>query len=372
MDNRYNSNQSFWENELYHQEYDLVIIGAGLTGLSTAYFSKKKKPDLRILILERGVFPIGASTRNAGFACIGSIGEYLADLELDSEHQLQKRIKARFEGLELLKSTLGPQAIDFDECGGWEIFTDPKAFDRVRNHIPRINEWMKSLLGESEVYKEGVYEGNYAIFNRLEGALHPGKMMKKLIELNHAIGNEVRWKSEVKKIDVAGGLIQTESGIQITASSIVLATNAFTPKLTLNNDIQPGRGYVFITKPITNFKWKSTFHYNKGYVYFRNLGSDRLLIGGGRNIAQEAENTSEFGFNSQIKEYLIHFVDSVIKLPKGWEIESEWSGIMGFTDSKSPSIKQVGKRTWQVAGLSGMGVALGMSLGKKVSEKLII
>ncbi len=370
MDSKYNSSQSLWEDVLYHQNYDIVIVGAGLTGLSTAYFSKKLHPSARILVLERGVFPIGASTRNAGFACIGTIGEHLADLEIDSEESVKARIKSRYEGLQLLISTLGEEHIEFDPCGGWEIFTDLKKFDPAQLHVVRFNEIMEDLIGEKEVYQIGEFEGYSAIFNRVEGSLHPGKMIKRLIEMNQELGTEIRWKSEVTNVDIDNGVIDTLNGQHITAEKVVLATNAFTSRFSSKDKIKPGRGYVFITNPIPNFKWKSTFHFNKGYVYFRNVGEDRLLIGGGRNVAYDAETTGEFGINDRIKNYLINFVGSVIKLPDGWEIEREWTGIMGFTESKSPSFEKIGEKTWQVAGLSGMGVALGMALGKKAADQI--
>lgn len=372
MGNKFNSNRSFWEDTLYNQNYDLVVVGAGLTGLSTAYFAKKNHPESKVLILERGEFPIGASTRNAGFACIGSVGEHLADLEIDTEDQLKKRIAARYEGLSLLKETLGEDIIDYDACGGWEIFTEQHEFDKVQEHVARFNYWMEELIGEKEVYQVGEYEGYPGIFNRVEGALHPGKMTKRLIELNLQLGNEFRWQTLVTDVNFDEGTIETGNGFTISADKIVLATNAFTSSITHQQKIKPGRGYVFITNPISELTWKSTFHYNKGYVYFRNIGKDRLLIGGGRNVDYDTETTSEFGINQHIKNYLIDFVNEVIKLPKGWHIEREWTGIMGFTESKKAALEQVGEKTWQVAGLSGMGVALGMALGKKAASQLSI
>ncbi len=370
MDSRYNSNQSFWEDELYNQHYDLVVVGAGLTGLSTALFFKRENPNARVLVLERGIFPLGASTRNAGFACIGSITELLADLEIDTEDQLRTRIKARYEGLELLIETLGEDQMELDRCGGWEIFTDRAEFEKAELNVVRFNSWMEELIGEKEVYQIGEFEGYPGIFNRVEGSLHAGKMTKRLTDLNIQEGNEIRWQSAVTDVNLDAGIVQTETGITIHGTKVVLATNAFTSRFSNQDQIKPGRGYVFITKPIPDFKWKSTFHFNKGYVYFRNLGEDRLLIGGGRNVDYDAETTNDFGVNETIKNYLIDYVNTVIKLPEGWEIEREWTGIMGFTESKSPSLEKVGEKTWQVAGLSGMGVALGMALGKRAANQL--
>lgn len=372
MDKNYNSNRSYWEEALYYQNYDLIVVGAGLTGLSTAYFAKKENPDARIMILERGVFPIGASTRNAGFACIGTIGEHLADLEIDTEERLKERIKARYEGLQLLKTTLGEETIDYDPCGGWEIFTDTGKFETAQLNVVRFNALMEEVISEKEVYQIGEFEGYQAIFNRVEGSLHPGKMIKRLVQLNSDAGNEIRWQTEVTNVDFDEGIIDTKNGQKIAADKVILATNGFTSRLSSKDQIKPGRGYVFITNPIPDFKWKSTFHFNKGYVYFRNLGEDRLLIGGGRNVDYDAETTDEFGINNLIKNYLINFVGSIIRLPDGWDIEQEWTGIMGFTESKSPSLEKIGDKAWQVAGLSGMGVALGMALGKKTVDQLSI
>ena len=74
-------NFSYWENKELIGDNDIVIIGSGITGLSTAIHLKRTSPSLKILILERGVLPWGASTKNAGFACFGSLGEVLDDLQ---------------------------------------------------------------------------------------------------------------------------------------------------------------------------------------------------------------------------------------------------------------------------------------------------
>ncbi|MGZ3840207.1 MAG: FAD-dependent oxidoreductase, partial [Flavisolibacter sp.] len=66
---------SVWEKETFFAPQDVMILGSGFVGLWSAYYLKKKQPALRITILERGLIPTGASTRNAGFACFGSLSE---------------------------------------------------------------------------------------------------------------------------------------------------------------------------------------------------------------------------------------------------------------------------------------------------------
>ncbi len=360
--------RSYWEKELYNQKHNLIVVGAGLTGLSSAYFFKKKHPDAKILVVDRGFYPIGASTRNAGFACIGSVGELVSDLELETEEVIKQRIQDRYNGLLLLRETLGDENIDYDACGGWEIFTDPDEYARLTEYVPHLNSIMEEMIGEKEVFEAGTYLSFPSFFNRVEGMLHPGKMIRTLYEKCIQSGIEFRWNTNIDHIDTEKNLVSTQSHIRFQADRLIIATNAFTNSVFPKINIKPGRGYVFITKEIDQLKWKGTFHYNKGYVYFRNVGDNRILIGGGRNVNYDAETTSEFGVNQEIKKYLVSFANDTLELPDGWQIEQEWSGIMGFTESKSYILENIDKNCVLAAGLSGMGVALGMNLGKKASE----
>lgn len=361
-------NRSFWEKELYDQKYDLIVVGAGLTGLSAAYFFREKHPDATILVIDRGLYPIGASTRNAGFACIGSVGELIADLEIETEEIVKQRIQDRYKGLLLLREVLGDQHIDYDACGGWEIFTNSDEFLKLQESVPKLNALMEEMIDEKNVFKIGTYSGNPSFFNRVEGQLHPGKMIKTLYQKCIRSGIEFRWDTNIQEIDTDLNQIRSQRGYQFRSGKLIIATNAFTSKLLPNQKITPGRGYAFVTNELTFMNWKGTFHFNKGYVYFRNIGEQKILLGGGRNIAYDEECTSKFGVNQTIKEYLINFADEVLELEKGWSIEHEWSGIMGFTKSKSYLLENISTNCVLAAGLSGMGVALGMNLGKKASK----
>ncbi len=71
---------SVWEKESFFAPRDFIIVGSGFTGLWSAYYLKKRYPEKSVLILERGIIPSGASSRNAGFACFGSFTELLASI----------------------------------------------------------------------------------------------------------------------------------------------------------------------------------------------------------------------------------------------------------------------------------------------------
>ena len=97
---------SYWEqNQL--KGIDYTIIGAGITGLSCALRLKKMDPSKRVVVLEKGVMPIGASMKNAGFACFGSATELLDDIEKFGESIVWETVALRWSGLQQLRKEIG-------------------------------------------------------------------------------------------------------------------------------------------------------------------------------------------------------------------------------------------------------------------------
>ena len=116
------TNFSYWENKIYFNNIDLIIIGSGIVGLSAAISFKEKNKKAKVIVLERGVLPQGASTKNAGFACFGSVSELLSDLKKSEEDLVWQTVEMRIKGLEVLRNRLGDKQIDYKEFGGFELF----------------------------------------------------------------------------------------------------------------------------------------------------------------------------------------------------------------------------------------------------------
>ena len=73
-------NLSFWEINNWFTNVDYTIVGSGIVGLHCALQLRERYPKSKILVLEKGMLPQGASTKNAGFACFGSLSEIIDDL----------------------------------------------------------------------------------------------------------------------------------------------------------------------------------------------------------------------------------------------------------------------------------------------------
>ena len=117
-------NLSYWEIKSWLTKVDYTIVGSGIVGLNSALQLKIRFPKANILILEKGMLPQGASTKNAGFACFGSLSEIISDLKTHTEEEVIDLVKQRINGLQLLRNTLGDKTIDYQQLGGYELFNE--------------------------------------------------------------------------------------------------------------------------------------------------------------------------------------------------------------------------------------------------------
>ena len=370
---------SFWEKQSF-LHYDLLVIGGGIVGLSTACSWKEKFPNRSVLVLERGIFPSGASTKNAGFACYGSAAEILHDIAQLGENRAMEVVALRVEGLRKLRNRLGDAAMAYEENGGGEIFLQGETFDL--DHLPSLNQMLRSFF-EKDVFVPdakapelfGFQETliHQFVRNTVEGQIDTGRMMKSLMAYAGQLGVEIRTGCDCLKPELHNGFWRTtlkNSVIEFSSAQVAICTNAFTDAFFPELDIYPGRGQVLITKPIENLLFKGIFHFDEGYYYFRNVGQ-RVLFGGGRNLDFEAETTHENALNPQIQDKLEYYLRTLI-LPLGtkFDIEDRWSGIMAFGAEKTPIIRNLENGLVLGVRMNGMGVAMGTEVGHRLVQML--
>jgi len=371
---------SYWEKQAW-THYDFLIIGGGIVGCFAALEVVKKHPKARIAILERGLFPNGASTKNAGFACFGSLTEMEADRHTLSTDELLGLIDKRRKGLEKLRHTLGDRAIGFQATGGYELFQNPE--EGLENRIHTINQLLQPLLpkpvfveASDQISAKGFNPNKvkHLISNPYEGLIHTGKMMRELHQKVTQKGIVYFAQTEVLELQrgTSHHTLTVRAGkqtIDLHTKHLGICTNAFTQRWFPQETIHPGRGCVLISKPLPKLNLEACFHYQQGYYYFRAI-DNRLLIGGGRQLDFDGENTTEMGINPKIKKALIQDVNDFILPNGGFEVDMEWSGIMAFGDTKKPIVKAVDQHIVMGVRLGGMGVAIGSLIGEEVGKLL--
>ena len=367
------SKLSFWERSIYTDGIDFTIIGAGIVGMSTALHLRKANPSAKIIILERGYLPTGASTKNAGFACFGSPTELKDDLAKMKEHAVWETVAMRLEGLTELFSLVDPKSIQYEACGSWDIIREDED-TLTPDFLTYLNEKLFEISGETSVYSEdktkildaGFHGVKTAYHNRLEGAIHTGKLIGKLHQSCTNEGIHFLFGVEVVSFESSdsGVEIHTSMG-PLQSAKLMVCTNAFAKDYL--DDIQAARAQVLVTKPIANLAVKGTFHMESGYYYFRNVGN-RILFGGGRNLDFAGETSTEFETTLVIQEKLKLYLHELILPNTPLEIDYSWSGIMAVGSEKKPIIQKTNKNIAFGVRMGGMGVAIGASVGKQLSK----
>ncbi len=377
---------SYWEQQSF-LHYDHIIIGSGIVGLSTAIELKSVFPKHSILILERGLLPTGASSRNAGFACMGSVTELLDDMKNSAEEDVVALFAQRKNGLLRLRNRLGDNAIDYKEEGSFELIDQSNIV--VLESIEYLNKLLAPVTGKDafqlasdKIDTFGFNKNNVAqlIQNNLEGSLDTGKMLRALIRLALSLDIEIKTGATVTSFEEKNNSVTVlladafrNSEISLSCQSLVLCTNAFTKELLPDVDVRPGRGQVLITKPIGHLPFKGIFHLEEGYYYFRTI-ENRVLFGGGRNLDFDKEATTSFDLNMDIQNVLDEKLRTIILPNIKFEIDMRWTGIMAFGPTKQPIVKAFSDRVFGAFRMGGMGVALGsevaFKIGTLVKEKL--
>ncbi|MBS1629717.1 MAG: FAD-binding oxidoreductase [Bacteroidetes bacterium] len=374
---------SYWERQSF-TGYDHIVVGSGIVGLSVAIELKERFPKARVLVLERGLLPTGATTRNAGFACMGSASELLADLENQEEEVVAGLFLRRKAGLDLLRQRLSDDDLGYRADGGFELLGKEEV--GVLDRLDYLNALLRPLLGCDAFLPAHARIGDFGfpknqvaglIENTCEGSLDSGKMMHSLLLLAMSRGVELKTGAEVLRFEKGTDSVTVavqdafrREALLLKSKTLSICTNAFAAELLPTEDVTPGRGQVLITEPIAGLRIKGIFHYDAGYYYFRELDG-RVLIGGGRNLDFEAERTTEFALTTLIQEDLERKLRELILPGQDFKIAMRWAGIMAFGPTKAPIVKAFNGRVFGAFRMGGMGVALGSQAAKELVALIV-
>jgi len=371
---------SYWEAD-HLMSYDVAVIGGGIIGMSTALSLVERNPSLRIVVLERGLIPTGASTRNAGFACFGSLSELWHDLTaMGGKDNAIDVVRKRIDGLQALRRRCTDEALGYEQHGGHELFMSD---DESLHRIDELNALLEPLLhGPAFVRRDDLivrygFDGVHALVAIPdEGTLHSGRMAATLWRLAREHGIHAATGALVTSLDTEEPstvrlTIETPYGSRtIMAGNVVVATNACIGDLCPDFDVMPARGQVLVTSPISGLPFRGSFHFDAGFYYFRSVG-ERVLFGGGRNLDMDGERTRVMDVTPFIQERLELLLARTILPGRDYVVERRWAGTMGFSADKRPHVEHVHPRVVVAFGCNGMGVALGSTVGEEAARRVM-
>jgi hypothetical protein len=364
-------------------QVDVVIVGGGIAGLSTAYWLQKEDPTLKIAIVEKGQLGDGATGRNAGFITCGSVEHYNRLVGKHGPEEAEQIWKFSEENLNLLKKELiqnKGQSIGFNHNGSFSLASTDHEFSELKKSA----ELMKNANIRVEVLDSADVSSRLGVAKFIGGikylddaSVHPLLLLNMLKEkiLEETRGNiQIFENAEVFAIESEAGtgnkLVQTKKGFFET-SLVVLATNGYSSLLYkyFENKIFPTRGQILATEPVPLFM-EGPCYANFVLDYFRQLPTGELIIGGFRQLQKD----TELGFSDQtsdiIQSALDQFITDHIPPVRSAKITHRWTGVMGFSVDGQPLVGSLPEdpQIFFVGGFTAHGLGLAFHCAKKTVD----
>lgn len=381
---------SYWldQSGRSKKNYDFVIVGGGIAGLSTAYWLQKEDPKLKIALIEKARIGFGASGRNAGFVTCGSTEHFM---KLNKKHGLPKATqiwKFSETNRELIKEhILGerPDDVDYKQTGSCTVApsdADWTEYQKIALIMREQGIDVREVTGELIEGAYGVRGFKGGIEYAGDGHVHPLKLLEKI---RSQLKMDIFEGTEVFDIQKSGDVqkVKTDKGL-FEAPKLLLTLNAYLPMVLQEYSklLLPQRGQILMTEPLPKFV-RGPCYLTKYLCYFRQLPAGNLLIGGFRNHSLQTENTSLDQTTTVIQDALLKFVRENFTQGAQAKVAYQWSGIMGFTPDDQMMIgkSHANDGIFLMAGCAGHGMGLsfhaakvlvGSAFGKPVPDYLDI
>ena len=274
---------------------DVAIVGAGFTGLWTAYYLKQRNPSCRIAIVEKEVAGFGASGRNGGWCSA------LLPMSLERMAQSHGRAAAvalqreMFATVDEIAQVALIHHIDADIAkGGWiELARNGRQLDRIRAHLAEFHSFGfkdddHRELSRAEAFEMcGATDVVGAIYTPHCAAIHPGKLVRGLATVVEASG--VAIYEHTAALELVPGHVRTASG-DVRADVVVRATEGYTVTLPgTRRSIAPVYSLMLATEPLSAGIWdqiglanRPTFNDARHLVIYGQRTADGRLAFGGR------------------------------------------------------------------------------------------
>jgi glycine/D-amino acid oxidase-like deaminating enzyme len=359
---------------------DVVIVGAGYGGLSTAL--ELRRNGVGAVVLERGVFGIGASTRNGGMISGGTnVAKGLGGKNPKVDEEFARN-KARFlgSGADSLTTLLDIIQRENIDCGlithgrfvgAWTPghYADQAAKVDMFNHYADVGAEMIPRERVREMMASDYYYGG--MYVRRGGHLHPARYYKGLLEAAHKQGAILCANIEAERIEKTSGgwRVLTAKG-PIAAREVVIATNGYTGDLTprLKHRVVPVASHIIATEqlpmPATELipHLRSIGDTKRVLTYYRPSPDGKHLIFGGRARFTAAPPEVSAPILYQ------YMIDRFPQLD-GVRITHVWTGNVAFAfDSLSHMGTDQGMH--YLLACNGSGVAMMTYLGTQTAKKI--
>jgi glycine/D-amino acid oxidase-like deaminating enzyme len=351
---------------------DIAIIGAGFTGLSTAYWLKKVDPSLRVAVLEANQVGYGASGRNGSFAMtVHGLGFEVMPTLLGKE-KFKAAHRYMMHAVDDLDEFIQREKLDCDRIrpGFLRVATTDGYVRRLQHQVELMNAmgfenlcWIDQEETRARVFSEH-YLG--AMWEPRLLLVNPAKLVRAERDLAVRLGAEIYEHTPVLEINTHPKFqLQTPTG-RVTSKKLVFATNAYSHLFPQIRHKQiPAFTYMVATEPLSGEQLESIGWTGQEGIedarnlihYYRLLPDKRLIIGGGP-VGLTYANDLEADRSEAAWRHLEEHIQWLFPTLAGVKITHRWGGPFSVTLDLSPTIGYLGdRRAVYSLGCIGHGVS---------------
>ena len=362
---------SFWQQVRREQEtaYDVIVVGGGIVGCSTAYWLHRQQPSLRVAILEARTLGAGASGRNAGFVLQGAHADYRSDMDRYGERTARRLWNFTRANRDLLAEELCETAFDWDSDGSLTAAGSAEERERLRAGLSPLraagapavyldSEETNARLGASG-FCGGLFVTTGAVVNPLRLVRHVAAQSEADVHPQHPV-EHIHWRNPGVRVDTPGR--------RFRADRVVLALGPSLPDLVpaASSFVRPVRAQMLATAPADASHTPVPVYSHYGGFYARQLEDGRVLAGGGRHQHRDAEETSADATTPAVQATIERYLHTYFPWTRSLSIEQRWSGTMGFSPDGRPVVGHLPEHPEGLfaTGFTGHGMGYGFRMGR--------
>ncbi|MET0651210.1 MAG: FAD-binding oxidoreductase, partial [Hyphomicrobiaceae bacterium] len=369
------------------RKVDVVIVGAGYTGLWTAYYLKKESPSLRIAVIEREFAGFGASGRNGGWLSGGfswSREKYLKTSTRQRVVDMQRAMAGTVGDVIRVAEEEGIDA-DILRVDNLRVATNAAQLERLRADFQTIRDWdfnpsRLRWLDQVETRRRIAVNnalGGYVVSG--QARVQPAKLVRGLAEVVERLGVPIYEQTAVTAIEK--GKVSTERG-DVRAETIVRATEGFTAGIPGERRTWlPLNSAQIVTEPVPDELWTEIGwegHELLGdaahaYCYAQRTREGRITMGGRGVPYRFGSRTDVKGRTQQATIDQLHTIlRKLLPQAAGLRIDHAWCGVLGVPRDWCTTVGlDPEKRIAWAGGYVGLGVSSSNLSGRTLTDLIL-
>ena len=334
-------------------DVDIAIVGAGYSGLWTAYYLKQLQPDARIAVIEANQVGFGASGRNGGW-CSGFLPMTLSEIE--RQHGRQQAIEMyqqSFATLDEIEQVITLENINCDYHRGGTIHgaTNAVQRNRVIEDVKQLHDYgfddgdSRLLTLEESRTRINISGLLAASYTPHCAVIHPAKLVSALASVVERKGVKIYEHSRV--VEISSRTLKMKD-VRVRADVVIRATEGFTSQIRRHRrTLAPLYSYMVATEPLTKLQrdqigWQNreTYHDARNMIIYVQITSDGRIAFGGRGAPYHfgSRVKPRYDHHDEIHQRIISSMHEVFPFTKDLEITHRWGGPLGVPRNWKPSV----------------------------------